>query len=124
MNLNVRIACFICCGSRWSGGRPSSLAVMAPRWPSISRRGQGGSAQVAAVASVGAKLSERYGQARVPQVRLLPTQVGRASLPAPRSALESVLGLEDRLLQAAVVDLSEGHFLVAGPTRSGRTTAL
>ena len=83
-----------------------------------------GGAQAAAIVAVATELSERYGQVEVPRVRLLPTHVSRASLPAPRSALESVVGLQDQLLQAAVVDLAEGHLLIAGPNRSGRTTAL
>jgi S-DNA-T family DNA segregation ATPase FtsK/SpoIIIE len=83
-----------------------------------------GGAQAGAVARLGAELAERHGPIAVPQVRLLATEVSRASLPAPRSALEAVVGIEDRSLQPARVDLGEGHFLVAGPRRSGRTTAL
>ena len=87
-------------------------------------RDSSGAAQVAAVAETGAALRERHGPGGVPPVRLLPNRVGRESMPAPAAALEPVLGLEDLSLEPVAADLSDGHFLVAGPRRSGRTTAL
>jgi S-DNA-T family DNA segregation ATPase FtsK/SpoIIIE len=83
-----------------------------------------GSAQAAATARLGAEQRERYGPVDVPQVRLLPSEVRRASLPVSRSGLEAVVGIEDKSLQPVRVELDEGHFLIAGPRRSGRTTAL
>jgi DNA segregation ATPase FtsK/SpoIIIE, S-DNA-T family len=83
-----------------------------------------GAAQVAAVGVIGAALAERYGAGRVPRIRLLPARVSRDAMPAPAAALEAVVGLEDLSLAPVAVDLAEGHFLVAGPRRSGRTTAL
>jgi S-DNA-T family DNA segregation ATPase FtsK/SpoIIIE len=83
-----------------------------------------GAAQAVAVAAVGAELRRRWGAGEVPQVRLLPAHVSRASLPRPDSAYEAVLGLEDLSLGPARVDLGDGHLVVAGPRRSGRTTAL
>jgi S-DNA-T family DNA segregation ATPase FtsK/SpoIIIE len=83
-----------------------------------------GSAQAAATTRIGAELRERHGPATVPQVRLLPTEVRRASLPASRAGLEAVVGIEDHGLQPVRIDLEDGHFLIAGPRRSGRTTAL
>jgi DNA segregation ATPase FtsK/SpoIIIE, S-DNA-T family len=81
-------------------------------------------AQVAAVTAIGAELRRRHGADQVPPVRLLPVRVSRDSLPEPGSALEAVIGLEDRTLAPVRLDLSEGHLLIAGPRRSGRTTAL
>jgi S-DNA-T family DNA segregation ATPase FtsK/SpoIIIE len=83
-----------------------------------------GSAQAAAVAQLGSDLRSRYQSAAVPQVGVLPTDLDRASLPVPSSPLEAVVGLDDARLEPVRVDVGEGHFLVTGPRRSGRTTAL
>ena len=83
-----------------------------------------GAAQAAAVAAAGAALRERHGPGDAPRIRLLPARVSREAMPVPSGALEAVVGLEDRSLAPVAVDLGEGHFLVAGPRRSGRTTAL
>ena len=102
------------------GFTDKGLEVQAP----IVGRDPAGSAQAAALAQLGAELHQRFGPIEVPQVRLLPKEVARSSLPAPRSAMEAVVGIEDRSLQPVRIDLDEGHFVVAGPRRSGRTTAL
>jgi DNA segregation ATPase FtsK/SpoIIIE, S-DNA-T family len=83
-----------------------------------------GAAQVAQVTAAGAELRRRHGTGAAPPVRLLPARVSRDSLPEPAAALEAVIGLEDRTLGPVRLDLSEGHFVIAGPRRSGRTTAL
>jgi DNA segregation ATPase FtsK/SpoIIIE, S-DNA-T family len=83
-----------------------------------------GAGQAAALAGIGASLRERHGGGDAAPVRLLPTRVPRGSLPPPARPLEAVVGIEDRGLEATRIDLDEGHFLVAGPRRSGRTTAL
>jgi S-DNA-T family DNA segregation ATPase FtsK/SpoIIIE len=83
-----------------------------------------GGAQAAAIEDLGAELASRYPEAAVPAVRLLPAEVPRASLPAPERPLQALIGLQDGDLIPARVDLSEGHVLVAGPRRSGRTTTL
>jgi S-DNA-T family DNA segregation ATPase FtsK/SpoIIIE len=83
-----------------------------------------GAGQAAAVSALAARLHDRYGDADVPSIRLLPSRVARDTLPRPERPLEVVLGLEDVRLEPARIDLEEGHFVVAGPRRSGRTTAL
>jgi S-DNA-T family DNA segregation ATPase FtsK/SpoIIIE len=83
-----------------------------------------GSAQAAEASRLGEELRERYGQVSVPRIRLLPAEVRRSSLPPPRMPLEAVVGIEDLSLQPVRVGLEDGHFLIAGPRRSGRTTAL
>ncbi|HYW23129.1 MAG TPA: FtsK/SpoIIIE domain-containing protein, partial [Terriglobales bacterium] len=83
-----------------------------------------GGGQAAALAAIGASLRERHGDGDAAPVRLLPTRVPRGSLPPPERPLEAVVGIEDRGLEATRIDLDEGHFLVAGPRRSGRSTAL
>jgi S-DNA-T family DNA segregation ATPase FtsK/SpoIIIE len=83
-----------------------------------------GGGQAAAVTAAGARLRARHGSACAPPVRLLPTRVSRESLPRPERPLGAVVGIEDSRLMPVCVDLEEGHFLVAGPRHSGRTTAL
>jgi DNA segregation ATPase FtsK/SpoIIIE, S-DNA-T family len=57
-------------------------------------------------------------------IEVLPTHVPRASLD-PGDGLSAVpLGISDEHLGPATVDLSDLHFLVVGPYRSGRSTAL
>lgn len=60
----------------------------------------------------------------VTQIEVLPAEVPRASLD-PGDGLDALpLGISDDHLGPATVDLSELHFLVVGPYRSGRSTAL
>jgi DNA segregation ATPase FtsK/SpoIIIE, S-DNA-T family len=83
-----------------------------------------GSAQAAAVQRLGAELRARGPAVDVPKVGVLPTDLSRSSLPLPAAALEAVIGLGDAWLEPARVDLAEGHFVITGPRRSGRTAAL
>ncbi len=83
-----------------------------------------GESQTAAVSELAQRLGAEHGAGRVPPIEPLPLRVERASLPAPTRPLEAVLGTGDTELAPASVDLSERHFLVAGPYRSGRSTAL
>jgi DNA segregation ATPase FtsK/SpoIIIE, S-DNA-T family len=83
-----------------------------------------GSGQAAAVAEVAARLRLEPAAVPAPEVRLLPNDVARASLPRPRAALEAIVGLDDEGLRPASVDLGDGHLIVAGPRGSGRTSAL
>ena len=48
----------------------------------------------------------------------------RATTCRPPSPLRPILGLGDDDLDSLTVDLTEAHFVVAGPYRSGRSTAL
>jgi S-DNA-T family DNA segregation ATPase FtsK/SpoIIIE len=79
--------------------------------------------QVATEAVTGA-LAERYPHAQVPGIEPLPATVERASLPKAREPWHAVLGIADSELDPARIDLSERHFLVVGPYRSGRSTTL
>jgi len=83
-----------------------------------------GSAQAAAIERVAAELRARHPGQSAPEVRLLPVEVPVAELPAPQRSLQAVIGLVDGDLEPARIDLDEGHLLVAGPRRSGRTTAV
>ncbi|MGH7911218.1 MAG: FtsK/SpoIIIE domain-containing protein, partial [Candidatus Dormibacteraceae bacterium] len=85
-----------------------------------------GTAQAAALEELGRELRRRYPDAQAPQVRLLPAKLSRDELPAPQSSMEAVPGLLDGQEPApARLDLlQDGHLLVVGPRRSGRSTTL
>jgi S-DNA-T family DNA segregation ATPase FtsK/SpoIIIE len=61
---------------------------------------------------------------RPPAIEVLPASISRDSLPQPASLDAVPLGIADEDMQPAFVDLLVMHFLVAGPYRSGRSTAL
>jgi DNA segregation ATPase FtsK/SpoIIIE, S-DNA-T family len=71
-----------------------------------------------------AELRRRYPHAAVPPIEPLPTTVPRDSLPVAGCRWAAVVGLGDAELEPVTIDLSARHFLVAGPYRSGRSTAL
>jgi S-DNA-T family DNA segregation ATPase FtsK/SpoIIIE len=83
----------------------------------------GGEAQIAAVGAVALKLRAEYPDITAPRIQLLPLQVAAQDLPA-HIGTAGVIGIDDAELAPAVVDLENGHFLVAGPPRSGKSTAL
>jgi S-DNA-T family DNA segregation ATPase FtsK/SpoIIIE len=58
------------------------------------------------------------------RIDVLPREVSRASLGASADLDAIPMGISDDQLETAIVDLSELHFLVVGPYRSGRSTAL
>ena len=62
--------------------------------------------------------------ASVARIEVLPIAVGREDIDAPRGVDLVPLGISDETLVTATVDLSEMHYLVVGPYRSGRSTAL
>ena len=76
------------------------------------------------LAAAGAALAKRYGTAAVQAIEPLATHVVRGSLPDPVTQWTAVIGLGDAELEPATVDLADRHFLVTGPYRSGRSTAL
>ena len=80
--------------------------------------------QPEALARLGRRLAEAFPREHAPRIGSLPVQVLRSRMPAPRTPLMAVLGIGDETLQPVAADLREDHFVVAGPLRSGRTTAL
>jgi S-DNA-T family DNA segregation ATPase FtsK/SpoIIIE len=78
----------------------------------------------ASFATLGDSLRERYGDGRAPAIEPLPTAVSAASLPAAGAPWQATIGIADSDLEVARIDLSVRHFLVVGPYRSGRSTAL
>ena len=81
-------------------------------------------AEAESLAAVAQELRARHGEARAPEVRLLPLQVTMEDLPPPTKPLEAFVGIGNTELRPVAVDLAERHFLVVGPYRSGRTSAL
>lgn len=79
--------------------------------------------EIEAIAALGRELRDRHGELRAPAVRLLSAEVATDSLDIGGSPLVAAVGVDEEL-RTAVVDLREGHFLIAGPYRSGRTTTL
>ena len=83
-----------------------------------------GEGQAAAVAEAAAEAAARWPGASAPPIEPMPTRVELASLDPAPEPLAAALGLGDAELAPVTVDLSERHLLVAGPYRSGRSTAL
>ncbi len=77
-----------------------------------------------AVAGVAERTRAAHPGTVAPSVGVLPASVSLGTLEGSRRPGTAVLGLLDRGLVPAEVDLDEGGFLVAGPLRSGRSTAL
>ncbi len=82
-----------------------------------------GDAQGAAVEATGAKLRAQYPDAAVPKIGSLPTEVDRATMPTGE-ALSTMFAIGQSALAPVGIDLFDGNLLVAGPNRSGRSTAL
>jgi S-DNA-T family DNA segregation ATPase FtsK/SpoIIIE len=82
-----------------------------------------GDAQAKALASAGELLGGAVAGGPA-SIGTLPREVDLAPLLKLASPLRPVIGIGDRELSAAPIDLQDGHFLVAGPNRSGKSTAL
>ena len=61
---------------------------------------------------------------RTTRIEVLPTNLRRDSLERTHGATRVVVGISDDQLGLATVDLTDMHFLVVGPYRSGRSTTL
>ena len=80
--------------------------------------------QARAIAELAEAARSRYPGREAPRIEPLPTRVDAAALHTADGPLRAVLGIGDVDLAPVTVDLSERHFLVLGPYRSGRSTAL
>jgi S-DNA-T family DNA segregation ATPase FtsK/SpoIIIE len=76
------------------------------------------------IEAVAQKIAARHPGVHAPRIRALPAQVPVERMPAPSSPLTAVAGIGGEALRPLEVDLREDHFMVAGPPRSGRSTAL
>jgi S-DNA-T family DNA segregation ATPase FtsK/SpoIIIE len=82
------------------------------------------SEQTMGIRQVAARVKERFASAPVPNVGRLAASVDAASLPPTLEDGAFVIGIGDSTLGPVGVRPADGHFLVAGPGHSGRTTAL
>jgi DNA segregation ATPase FtsK/SpoIIIE, S-DNA-T family len=80
--------------------------------------------QAAAIAALAEETRARFPGREAPRIEPLPIRVEARRLPTPQAPLTAVLGIGDAELTPATVDLADRHFLVLGPYRSGRSTAL
>jgi S-DNA-T family DNA segregation ATPase FtsK/SpoIIIE len=78
----------------------------------------------AALAAEGERLAREHDGARAPAIPRMPSDVTRSALPPARDPARPMVGIEEAELGPAGADISDSAFLVCGPYRSGRTTAL
>lgn len=83
-----------------------------------------GDGQIATLVELGKQLSAAYGGLEAPKIELLPTAISGADLPIPEQPLQAVIGIGSDELEPFAVDISDSHFVVAGPYRSGRSATL
>jgi S-DNA-T family DNA segregation ATPase FtsK/SpoIIIE len=77
-----------------------------------------------AISALAQRLQREHPGVVAPPIGRLPTQLRRASLPAPTGPLRAVIGVEDTMLAAVELDLSNTNAVIAGPHRSGLSTTL
>ena len=80
--------------------------------------------QSRALADLGGELTARARGRRAPRISVLPTRLPLAELPVSDRPLTATFGLGDDRLAPVTADLTSSHLVVAGPYKSGRTTAL
>jgi S-DNA-T family DNA segregation ATPase FtsK/SpoIIIE len=85
-----------------------------------------GDVQAASLAELGRELHASHPDVAVPRVQVIPEVVERTSLDLPTPGrLVLPVGLDGASFRTAFVDLDDvPHFLVVGPDRTGRSTAL
>ena len=77
-----------------------------------------------AMAAEAKRLTRAHGDDRAPRIHGMPSDVSRAALPRASDPAQPVLGIEEAEFGPASADVADSPFLVCGPYRSGRTTAL
>jgi DNA segregation ATPase FtsK/SpoIIIE, S-DNA-T family len=116
VNLKTARAARLSPGRGFVAGHETQLAIVGDD-PSAERESE-------ALDRLAAELRDRHGTAHAPEIRLLPLQVDADELPPPEKPLQAFVALGNAELRPVAVDLAERHFLVSGPYRSGRTSAL
>lgn len=106
-----------------TGSSPPGRAVFADLETQVALFGGNvsGDAQTGAMIELGRKLKAR-GHPPAPPVRILPAEVDLATVTANDAGF--AFGLRDSDLGPAVLGFEPGGFIVTGPPRSGKTTAL
>jgi S-DNA-T family DNA segregation ATPase FtsK/SpoIIIE len=77
-----------------------------------------------AVRAVASELAARYGDLRAQPLAVLPSRLALEDLPPAAVPLTATIAVEEDDHAPVALDVSEAHAVVAGPYRSGRTTAL
>ena len=90
----------------------------------VALAGGGSEEQLEAIRGEAARLRALHPEVSVPAVRSLAERVARAELPAAGGIDDVAIGIGGSELHSVAVDLTALHFVVVGPYRSGRTTAL
>lgn len=83
----------------------------------------GGERQAAEIAALAGRLAAA-GVRPAPPVGTLPLEIRRAALGVAPAAESLVIGVGDTELAPLLLPLDQGHVVVAGPARSGRTSTL
>lgn len=81
-------------------------------------------AQNAELDRVVAELAKRHPGWRTGEVAVLPERLDAADVDPVLLPMVACVGIDGEDLEPVLVDLGETHFMVAGPYRSGRSTAL
>jgi DNA segregation ATPase FtsK/SpoIIIE, S-DNA-T family len=90
----------------------------------LAARDPSAEGQAAAIGELAAATRSQHRGREAPKIEPLPARVDPGTLPTPKAPLQAALGIGDLELAPVTVDLSDRHFLVLGPYRSGRSTAL
>jgi S-DNA-T family DNA segregation ATPase FtsK/SpoIIIE len=83
-----------------------------------------GEAQTAAIREIADELRKRHPRQGAPIVGSLPLELAAGELSPATMPWHARIGVEGDRLTPVEIDLSYAHALIAGPYRSGRTTAL
>ena len=108
-----------------SPGRALLLGELEIQIPTVSKEPDGAS-QASQIVALAQSLKQIYGETQVSRVPTLPDHVSLASIPHGGNDLRALLGVAVSELGLAPcgVDLSRGHFLIAGGRETGKSTAL
>jgi len=82
-----------------------------------------GDGQAASVEAVGQSLAARFPDANVPRIASLPLEISVSDLIDP-GGYQVAVGIGQSTLATVSIGLRDGNLLIAGPNRSGRSTAL
>jgi S-DNA-T family DNA segregation ATPase FtsK/SpoIIIE len=112
---------------RLAPGRSQGRAIVEDQFEAqVAVVGDHGDAasQADAIRALGADLAARHPGHRAAGISTLPSELSSSELPAPATPLRPAVAVGDAALGPVELDLADGHVLIAGPHRSGRTTSL
>jgi S-DNA-T family DNA segregation ATPase FtsK/SpoIIIE len=79
--------------------------------------------QASGVEALAQRLRTAFGDGRAPLLRHLPARVARDELDAPGRPWSAAVGVDEDRLKTVSFSLDDSHLVIAGPYRSGRSTA-